>query len=155
MREDIIPRTSIIIMVFACAVLMHPVYAQDIDYQKYADKGFDWFKIFSTQTINSTDLDPNYKAKMDSAINGGIPVAKKGFEFWIALHHFIIEQLLSNSPINIGTGIATIISLGIVGFAAFHFLKKVAKILVVVALIIIAIAVAFIVFGMHPSFLPY
>lgn len=130
------------------------VLAEDIDYQKYIDKGIDWFKIFSQGTINSTDLDPKYKQKMDSALEDGVPVAKKGVDFWLALHEFIVKQLLSNSPINIGAGIATIISLGIVGFALFHFLKKMFKIFIIIALIAIAIAIMFIVLGMNLPFLP-
>ena len=91
---------------------------------------------------------------MDSAIEDGVPVAKKGIDFWLALHEFIVKQLLGNSPINIGAGIATVISLGIVGFAIFHFLKKMFKVIIIIALIIVALAILFIVLGMDLPFLP-
>mgnify|MGYP001572609764 CR=1 FL=1 len=142
------------ILLITILISINPAFAQELEIKKYVDQGIDWFKIFSQGTINSTDIDPKYKEKMDSAIEDGVPVAKKGIDFWLALHEFIVKQLLGNSPINIGAGIATVISLGIVGFAIFHFLKKMFKVIIIIALIIVALAILFIVLGMDLPFLP-
>lgn len=132
-------------IVFAASGLFSQAYAEEIDYQKYFEKIIDWGSGFGTSTINNTDIDPTYKEKLGDAITTGTPVAKAGINFWVQLHQWIVHMILGNSPIEIGAGIATIIGLGFVGFGVFHFLKKMFKVLVIVAMILIAITI-FIVF---------
>jgi hypothetical protein len=127
---------------------MHNVFAET-DYVDYFDKGIDWLKGFSQGSLNNTDIDPTTKDKINEAIEGGVPVAKKGIDFWLSVHEWIVHEILSNSPISLGVGIATLISIGLVGFAIFHFIKKIGKFVVIVALIVIGIVLFITIFGIQ------
>ncbi len=144
--ESLLLRT-ILILIIPLVPISHSAYAFEFD--DYINKGVDWFESFSRSSVNQTDIDPQYKDKIDDVIEEGVPVAKKGIDFWLALHHFIVSTLLNNSPINLGVGIATIISLGLVGFAIWHFLKKLGKFIVIVGLIVVGVVLLITVLGIQ------
>lgn len=140
---------------FLCAIILTPqtlVFAEEIDWQKLFDDGLDSISGFSRTAINNTDIDDSYKGKIDHAIDSGIPVAKQGISFWLALHHFIVDMIFSNSPIPISAGVVTIIGLVIIGFAVFHFLRKLFKVIVYVGLFAIAVILFIVVFGTNFNF---
>lgn len=140
-----------ILPLFLLCISFVPVYADiaipEIDVGDAVDNGFDYFGSFSKSAIDNTDVDPKIKNGIGDAIETGIPVAKKGFDFWTSLHHFLVGLIFNNSPIPIDVGIVSIISMALVGFAMWHFLKKVIKWMIYIALGIIAVFIALIVFG--------
>ena len=146
-----------IIFAMILSISIIPVYAQDFDPLKefdivqFLNNGIDYISGIGKGAVDNSDISQGTKDKVDSVITGGVPVAKKSIDFYVSLHEFIVNMIFSNSPVNIGVGIASVISLALIGFMIFHFLKKMFKWIAIGALIIIGIFMLLIVFGIDIS----
>ena len=131
--------------------LIPMAHAQEFDIGGMINTGIDYMFGIGKGAIDNSDISQGTKDRVDNAITGGVPVAKSGVSFYISLHEWIVEMIFSNSPVNVGVGVASIISLALIGFMLFHFLKKIFKWIVILGLVGISIFIALIVLGIEIS----
>ena len=129
--------------------LIPMAHAQEFDIGGMINTGIDYMFGIGKGAIDNSDISQGTKDRVDHAIEGGVPVAKNFVVSYISLHEWIVEMIFSNSPINVGVGVASIISLGLIGFMMWHVLKKIAKWVIILGLIAVAIFIFLIVFGIE------
>lgn len=144
-----------IIFAIILSISIIPAYAQNFDPLNEFDigsminTGIDYISGIGKGAVDNSDISQDTKDRVDHAIEGGIPVAKNFVVSYISLHEWIVDMVFSNSPVNIGVGIASIISLGLIGFMLWHLLKKIVKWVVIIGLVVVAIFIFLIVFGIE------
>ena len=131
--------------------LIPVAYAQEFDIAGMINTGIDYMFGIGKGAIDNSDISQGTKSRADNAIEGGIPVVKNFVTSYVSLHEWIVDMVFSNSPVNIGVGIASIISLGLIGFMLFHLIKKIAKWIIILGLIAVSVFIFLIVFGIEIS----
>jgi hypothetical protein len=124
-------------------------HAQEFDIGGMINTGIDYISGIGKGAVDNSDISQGTKDRVDDAIEGGVPVAKSGVNFYISLHEWIVDMIFSNSPVNVGVGVASIISLALIGFMLFHFVKKIFKWIVILGLVGISIFIMLIVLGIE------
>ena len=124
-------------------------HAQEFDIGGMINTGIDYMFGIGKGAVDNSDISQGTKDRIDHTIEGGVPVAKNFVTSYISLHEWIVDMIFSNSPVNIGVGIASIVSLGLIGFMLWHVLKKIAKWVIILGLIAISIFIFLIVFGIE------
>ena len=149
MKYLLVPLILLSLVPMAYAQEFDPV--GDFDIAKFLSDGVDYLSGIGMGAVDNSDISQDTKDRVDSAIEGGVPVAKKSIDFYISLHHYIVDMIFSNSPVDVGVGIASIVSLGLIGFMLYHFLRKMFKWIVIAGLVIVGIFMFLIVFGIEIS----
>ena len=138
-----------IIFALILSISIIPAHAQEFDIGGMINTGIDYISGIGKGAIDNSDISQDNKDRVDHAIEGGIPVAKNFVISYVSLHEWIVDMIFSNSPVDIGVGIASIISLGLIGFMLWHLLKKIAKWVIILGLIVVAVFIFLIVFGIE------
>ena len=139
---------SLLLLLFLVP-LIPTAHAQEFDIAGMINTGIDYMFGIGKGAVDNSDISQGTKSKVDNAIEGGIPVAKNFVTSYVSLHEWIVDMVFSNSPVNIGVGVASIISLGLIGFMLFHLLKKIAKWIIILGLIAVSVFIFLIVFGIE------
>ena len=131
--------------------LIPMAHADEFDIGGMINTGIDYISGIGKGAVDNSDVSQGTKDRVDDAIKGGTPVAKSGVSFYISLHEWIVDMIFSNSPVNVGVGVASIISLALIGFMLFHFLKKIFRWVIILGLIGISNFIVLIVLGIEMS----